>query len=393
MLTLAAVDFLQSATGMEALRKAAALDLEGGRFLRELTRLRRQLSPELAAAVLEQTQLRRRATAKFRRAAEMLFTPEALEQASSEVVAGHSAARYSGCARIADVCCGVGGDTIALAAHGFVDAFDRDPVRLACARHNLAVYGLDGRVAFHCVDVLETDPIGGVAARPDAIFFDPGRRLGGRRIFSLAEYQPPVALIERWRARVPAIGVKVAPGVAHAEVVWDCEEEFVAEGHELKEALLWFGPLDSASRRATVLPEGVTLVASAVLRAPLSEPLAWLYDPSPAVTRAGLVQELAALLDAAQLDPEIAYLTATAQRPTAFARVFAVEEWLPFSLKRLQSRLRSGGVGRVTLQKRGSPLDTDALERRLRGPGRETRTVIFTRLRGAPIVAICRPAG
>src|SRR5947209_2686723 len=101
-----AIAFLRYAEGAAALRAAADLDLRGGAFLRELTRLRRHLPPEQAAAVLEQVALRRRAAAKFSRAAGMLFTRDGLEQASGEVVAEHSAARYSGYACVGDLCCG-----------------------------------------------------------------------------------------------------------------------------------------------------------------------------------------------------------------------------------------------------------------------------------------------
>src|SRR5579875_1529472 len=285
MTDLAAIDYLESEDGRRALATAADLDLQGGALLPALSRLRRQLSAAQAGAVLEQVALRRRAERKFSRAADMLFTAEGLEQSSGELLARHSAARYRGLSRVADCCCGIGGDSLALAEHVRVDAYDTDPVRLACAAHNAAVYGLDGRIRFHLDDVTTLD-FG--ASAVDAIFFDPSRRSDGRRVFSLARYQPPVALIDRWRPQIPAIGVKVAPGVAREEVVWDCEQGFVAEGPDLKEGLLWFGPLATAERRATALPAGATLASGDPTEPPAGEPLAWLYDPSPAVTRAGV---------------------------------------------------------------------------------------------------------
>jgi len=157
MLTLSALAYLRSPAGEEALRAASGLDLAGGSLLRELVRLRRHLPPARAAAVLAQTSLRRRAAAKFSRAQGMLFTPEGLEQASGETVAAHSASRYSGYGRVADLCCGVGGDTLALARHALVDAYDRDAVRLACAEHNATVYGLADRISFHLADVETVD--------------------------------------------------------------------------------------------------------------------------------------------------------------------------------------------------------------------------------------------
>jgi hypothetical protein len=121
-----------------------------------------------------------------------------------------------------------------------------------------------------------------------------------------------------------------------------------------------------------------------------SEPLAYLYEPDPAVLRAGLVIDLAAQLGAFQLDPDIAYLTAEEQQPTPFARAWEIEAWFPFGLKRLRSYLRERQVGRVTVKKRGSPLQPEALINDLRLSGDQERVVFLTHLRGAPIVLISR---
>ena len=56
----------------------------------------------------------------------------------------------------------------------------------------------------------------------------------------------------------------------------------------------------------------------------LSEPGAYLLDPSPAVTRAGLVEDLARLLGARKIDPRIAFLTADREVATPFARTLRV---------------------------------------------------------------------
>ena len=58
-----------------------------------------------------------------------------LEQASDEVVAAHKAGRFSDCGRVADLCCGIGGDTLALAARAEVVAcFARASVSLNLKR-------------------------------------------------------------------------------------------------------------------------------------------------------------------------------------------------------------------------------------------------------------------
>jgi hypothetical protein len=386
MLTIDSIDYLRSREGERALAAAAELELGSGSLLRDLTRLRRTLPAERAAAVIEQTGLRRRAADKFALAGRMLFTAGALEQATGERVAAHTSARYRAFGRVADYCCGIGGDTLALARHARVEAVDHDAVRLACAEHNARVHELAHRIDFRFADVTTLEPSG-----VEAIFFDPSRRDGGRRIFSLGDYRPPVAIIERWLQRVPAIGVKVAPGVAKSEIVWDCEQEFIAEGPALKECLLWFGSLAAAGRRASVLPAGATLTEAAPAPPPvIAEPAGWLYDPSPAVTRAGLIWELAALLGGRQIDPRVGYLSADTFIATPFARAYRIDEWMPFNLKRLKARLRTLGAGRAVIRRRGAPIETDVLERQLRGGGDDERALFLTRLRGRPIVIIGR---
>jgi len=95
-----------------------------------------------AGAALETTLLRQRGAAKFSRAADMYFTRAALEQASAEVVSTYRADRIAsaGFQHVADLGCGIGGDSISLAARVKVIGVDWDPVRVAMAQENLHAY-------------------------------------------------------------------------------------------------------------------------------------------------------------------------------------------------------------------------------------------------------------
>jgi hypothetical protein len=410
-------NWLLTDAGQALHAQAQAGELDEPARLRELTRLRRLATPECAAAAYEIAQLRARAAAKFSYAHKLYFTREALEQASGELVAAHRAKRYRPSTRIADLCCGAGADTLALARVASVVAVDRDPLRLAMAAANLRACGLADQVTFVQADLEQVAP-------PDSevIFFDPARRSGGRRVFALEAYQPPVSLLRGWRARTPAIGVKIAPGVSDeglAAVGVD-EVEFISVDGELKEAVLWFGPLAGSGRRATILTTDdrrlwrdkqtgrqadsettecshnrqrastfSILNSQFSIQAPLSLPAAYLYEPDPAILRARLVATLAEQLGAAQLDREIAYLTADQAVATPLARCWRVLEWLPFNLKRLRARLRALDAGAVTVKKRGSPLDADVLARQLSGRGARPLVVVLTQAQGKPVALIC----
>lgn len=186
--------------------------------------------------------------------------------------------------------------------------------------------------------------------------------------------------------------MKLAPGINRAVLPADHEVEWVSLDGDLKEAVLWSQPLATTTRRATVLSSDgtmATMIADSPSPPPLSPPLAVLYEPDPAVIRAGLVAELAATIGAAQLSPDIAYLTAATFHPTPFARAWSIVTWLPFQLKRLRAVLRDLDVGPVTVKKRGSPLDTDALAHQLSGKGTRPLIVVLTQMPAGPIALVC----
>ncbi|NTV65326.1 MAG: class I SAM-dependent methyltransferase, partial [Oscillochloris sp.] len=217
--------WLQSPSGYALLIDLAARSLSESDLLSELTRLRRSYPPDQASAALDLALLRRRAAAKFPAAQRMFFTREALEQASAAPVAAHRAARLAaGYAEVADLCCGIGGDALSLAAAGLaVTAVDRDELRLALAAANVEALGLAGRVRLVQRDLLAEEP-----PPAEVIFCDPGRRAGGRRRFHVEEYEPPLSHILAWRAQTPAMGVKLAPGVDLTDLPRAAELEFVS---------------------------------------------------------------------------------------------------------------------------------------------------------------------
>jgi hypothetical protein len=382
----AALRFLLSPEGRRLLAETAAAPITPHTHVQIASRLRRQT--EHAAAVLETAVLRQRAMTKFSRAAQMYFTRDGLEQASSEAVAAYRARRFArlGCRWVADLGCGLGGDAMALAASAQVIGLDRDHLRLALARQNVAAYGRGER--FHPVqaDLRQTAPL-----PVDACFFDPARRdERGRRIYSVHDYRPPLSLIDPWRARMPA-GVKISPGVAYAQVPAAAELEFISLAGAVKDGALWFGELRTgARRRATLLPGAHTLTDNDLpeTAVAVTPPRAYLYEPDNAVIRAHLVQALAARLNATQIDPQIAYLTADQAQETPFARCWRVRDAFPFHLKRLRAYLRERNVGRVTVKKRGSPLEPEELARRLRLSGPEARVLFLTQGRGEPLVIV-----
>ena len=380
---------LRTPDGVNAL--VAAAEVAGDDPLVAASALRsRGIAPDLAAAALTQTELRRRAAAKFGPdAARMFFTRAGLEQATRAVVADRRAARLAaaGVRTMADLGCGLGADALAAARSGiFVYAVEADPVTAALAAANASAAGLDHLITVECADATSV-PV----ERYDAVFADPARRRAGRgRVFDPRAYSPPWDFVAGLADRVPRTVLKLAPGIDHELLPPGAEGEWVSVGGDLVEAAFWCGPLASAPRRATLLPAGVELVGSGQRKAPVGAVGAFLYDPDPAVVRSHLVAEFAETVGGRLADPNIAYVYTDSPVETPYGRQLEITDVLPFSLKRLRALLRERGVGRLEIRKRGSALEPDQLRRDLRLAGPAAASMVLTKVAGAPAVLLCR---
>ncbi|MGQ4359296.1 class I SAM-dependent methyltransferase [Streptomyces sp. SAS_272] len=357
------------------------------------TRLRREHPADLVSAALGQARLRQRAAVKFgaRDAERMFFTPNGVEQSTRASVAGYRAERMKalGVTSVADLCCGIGGDAIALARAGIrVLAVDRDPAAAEAARANAEALGLGELIEVREADVTEVDARG-----YDAVFVDPARRGGRGRIFDPEGYSPPLSWAVGAALAAPHAALKIAPGVPHEAVPVEAEAEWISDGGDVKEAVLWFGT-EPGTVRATLLPGPRTLIGSG-LPDPRVRPVGrYLYEPDGAVIRAHLVADVARELDGGLVDETIAYVTADALRPTPYATAYEITDQLPFGVKKLKALLRERGVGALTVKKRGSAVEPEELRKKVlpKPQGSEAVTVFLTRVAGAPTMLIGKPA-
>ena len=397
---------LLSPPGAELLAQLVEQSPDAVPDLAVATRLRHQYPADLVATAMAQHELRLAARAKFSRAARMLFTRAGYEQSSSEMIAWHRAARLESFMRVADLCCGVGGDLAGLAATRpgqQLLAVDLNPVHARLAIYNAAVYAPGSPVRACVADVRDVS-LGGI----DAVFIDPARRDGGGR-FRTGNSEPPLDWCFALTGSVPAVCVKAAPGLDMSIVPAGWEVEFIADGRDLKEAVLWSpalasGPADtsgprpatavaSGPRRATILPGGHTLVPEPGEAVPVREPGEYLLDPNPAVTRAGLVEDLARQVDGWKIDPQIAFIAVSREVATPFARTLRVIDSAPWNEKRFAARLRELGVGAADLRRRGLAGDVDQIRRRLKLRGPHRATIALTRVNDKPWGLICADLG
>lgn len=358
------------------------------------TRLRREHPAELVSAALGQARLRQRAAVKFgaEDAGRMFFTPNGVEQSTRASVATYRAQRLKelGVTSVADLCSGIGGDAIALARAGIrVLAVDHDPLTAAAARANADALGLA-----HLIEVREADVTDIDTAPYGAVFVDPARRSSGRgRIFDPEAYSPPLSWAIDTALKAPHGALKIAPGIPHETVPAEAEAEWISDGGDVKEAVLWFGTAPGAVR-ATLLPGPRTLLGRG-LPNPEVRPLGrYLYEPDGAVIRAHLVAEVAEDLEGGLIDETIAYITADELRATPYATAYEITDQLPFGVKKLKALLREREVGILTVKKRGSAVEPEELRRKVlpKPYGARSATVFLTRVAGAPTILVGAPA-
>jgi hypothetical protein len=358
------------------------------------SRLRKSLSSARVHLVLEQADLRRRASEKFANASRMFFTRRGLEQATDEIVAAYKSSRMPS-GRVADLCCGIGGDLLALARRGPVLAVDRDPISALLSEANCAACGIaptDTGLQILTDDVAHTSMEGCVAAH-----LDPDRRPAGRRTTHIEAHQPDQQQIEQLLDRLPDMALKLAPAT-EPPAVWleRAEWEWISRGGQCRQLVAWFGALAgcAGSRRATILrADGTSQTLSGnhqVAILPCDKIGRYLYEPDAAVLAAGLEGTLAAEHGLEAISPGIAYLTGDAPLCDAALAGFEIEDVLPLDLKQLRGVLHKRGIGRLEIKKRGLPHDPQRVRRDLALQGSAEATLVLTRRSGKAIALLCR---
>ena len=355
-------------------------------------------SAELVATVLTQVKLRRRAKAKFGEFAQsMFFTEEGLEQASRLKVAAIHAGRFRnhGLTRIADLGCGIGAESLAIASLDMeVTAFEIDEVTAALATYNLA--------SFENVNVEQADVTTINLDNFDALFIDPARRdlkdsktKINKRKYDINDFSPSFDFVLEAARTKPTI-VKLGPGLDHKDIPDDAEAVWVSDDGDLVELTLYFGILRRPEvKRAALLlsPNGTFEITSADaerLDAPLGELGRYLYEPDASIIRSHLVGELAISLGLNIFSNEIAYLSSNEEIHSPWLKGYEVLENLVFDRKKLKAYLREKNIGVLEIKKRGADITPEQLRRELDPKGSESATLIITRVDGAHRVLIVR---
>jgi THUMP domain-like/RNA cap guanine-N2 methyltransferase len=342
----------------------------------DLARLRKHASPMRVSAAIRLSQARAKAALKFEHGQRMWVEPTAIEQATSELVARHKAKRFV-CPLVVDLCAGIGGDALALAARSSVIAVDLDQDMCRRLRYNASVYHLDGRI-------LPVRARAEVFAIPAGawLHLDPDRRATGQeRARSLDDYAPGRDFWMSAMAQSAAGAIKLGPASDFAKYFSgpEFEVELVSLRGECKEATVWFGELVSCRRRATRLPENVSWTdrdGPSGRWAPLARLGTLIFDPDPSLLRTGLLDGFALEHGVGRVANGVDYLTGERSISTPFLTAFRVLDVMPLDLKRLRRLIARNEVGTLEIKVRGVDVSPETLRRQLDLRGQRTASLL-----------------
>jgi hypothetical protein len=347
--------------------------------------LRKEFPQDLVRGAMTLHKLRHKAVEKFSLAAEMWLDRKGLQQATSEPVARYKAKRFKG--RVWDYCCGIGGNTIALAEKCEVFAVDQNPAACLRTAWNADVFGVKDNVQPICADV-ET-----LSSHDGLVHIDPDRRPNSHtRVVRVEECVPGLDYLKMLTREFRGGAIKLSPAGNFAGKFSDVEVELISLNGECKEAVIWFGELGEIDRwRATVLPSGASLSGDPMEAYPEFGTLQrYVSEPDGAIVRAGLIDLLAERLQMKRLDESEEYLTSNTLSDSPFVHTFEVLEELPNNDREIRGYFRNSDFGRVEIKCRHIPIDVESVRRKLPLPGDQPGVLIFVRVQGKARAVVCR---
>ena len=316
-------------------------------------RLEKQFGVEAARWASLQTDLRKKALAKFSNASQMLFDREALEQATHESIAAYHASCFPAGELVVDMTVGIGADLIALAARGPVLGFELDAMRHQYARHNCSL-----------ADVRNNDGLAFVIANDSPyIWADPDRRdSSGKRLNDPSAYEPDPMLIPRDRELT---GIKLSPLLfdEYLETVGD-RVEFVSYRGECREAIAWSGKSIESGFFCVDAETGLTLPRKEVEDA-VNDAYEVIFDSDPAAGRAHALGNFGL----PQLGDSPGYLTGEETIDTPWLRAYEVLYKESGDFKRIKEFLRKNVLRVFEVKQRGAGVDPSSIIKQLKTDG------------------------
>jgi len=340
--------------------------------------------------------VRIKARKKFPFAEEMFLTRKGYEQATSALIAEYKAKRFARFERIADICCGIGGDLMYLAnraADCETVGIDNDPLVCLFAQQNLGA----ARVSGHA-EVVESEFADYDLSSFEAVHIDPDRRPHGRTV-QANFFSPSITEIFR-RMSTLNLAIKMAPASPEPDNLPDhTEREWIGDRRECKQQMLWSGELAARpdSLTATCVNRDGSVEQVSVGHDEIDQTIVvakeigkYVFEPHPTVLAAKLTDTIANRSGLARLAPTVAYLTGDDPLTTSLLTRYEVIKITALNTKIVANELENLDVGQIEVKNRGAEkLLTDQFAR-LKLKGKNCVSVLLSRHKRSGVAIIAK---
>ena len=341
----------------------------------QVVAMRKTMSAEQVRATSDATRARVKGAKKLDAlfAGRMISDIAGIEMASSAISSVHKAKRFASVlgqgSTVADLCCGIGGDSWGLGQVGL------KPIGVDSNPNRAWMYGYNTGFDVVCGDALDDCP--------DATGFhlDPARRTDqGTRTLSVDDFMPGPKVWEKLIERFDGGAIKLNPGV-NAYDLPGGEVEILSEVGGLTQAVLWVGKLaGECERRATKLgiDGSVCSIAGEAWRPDESNEIgAYLGTLDPCLERADLVGEFLELTNTKLVHPGTGMVTADEPTEHPMVRWHTVHDVIKWNRKKVKAALRGLDGGIVEVRTRGAVINPDVEQKALRGKGSNNQMTVL----------------
>jgi SAM-dependent methyltransferase len=362
--------------------------------------LSRALPRQLKELLQDQLFLCRMAKAKFPDPTRWYWTRTLLQQASDSWCAAETAKDFGVGARVVDICCGAGADSLALSERGCdISAIDQSEIACALTSINAQRHGLQMRTIVSPAEDLSV-------SNDSYVHVDPDRRASGHRVSAVQGFQPSWELIHQWKEKVRGISIKLAPATGVIEQS-DAPEtiRFLSRDRSVRQQR-WLWGLDRWPRESVVVS---VLHQNQWVHEVFEQNMAtcddhgvdegmvqrFVADYDPVIRAARVSDPFRRRINCGMLDRLGGYLSS--DRPVAhpMLRWFRVLEILPFDQKRLRAYAREVSCGQWEIKTRGIKVDVDKLHQQLPidKSSELRRTLLIGNVAARPKAIIAEPLG
>ncbi|MFC1585722.1 hypothetical protein ACFL5V_09265 [Fibrobacterota bacterium] len=380
------IDFLIHPEILQVLEEVRDLDMDDLELAN--SRLLRNFSAGQKTAILEQRFLRKKSSKKFSFSHQLIFTRLGLEQSTREIVSRYKAGKIGQTfSLVADLCCGIGGDSFFLQSK--VCGVDLDPAILKAYKFNMQRIGKKS--------IAVRSDVNNCCIRADMAMLDPARRLDRHaKRWDSQNLSPSVPEIQKLINKYGNMVIKLPPGMDVPGFLLGGELEYLGVRDDCLELAVWLGGFGRAGHvTASELESGVSLSLNrhdvAGTFGNIQSPGKYLYEPVKVLVRSHLFGFLAGELGLCQIDPGIAFLSGDRFIKHPMVKPYRILKELPNNMKTVKKALKEFDIGQITVKKRGSAINTEYIRKTLNPRGSLPGVLIFTRVMNRKTVFLTEP--